>query len=144
MSKPTIPNVVDQLRLRARQNIEAGAVTAGYSGDRTAVLARLNVALAAEIVCVLRYRRHHFMAHDIHSQVVAQEFLADSNEEQGHADACRRLGQPAAVDATAGRTATAAAALDHGLSGRQLRHQHTSPDAGPLTTPHPQPDGEPR
>jgi bacterioferritin len=86
MSQPTIPNVVDQLRLRARQNIEAGAVTAGYSGDRANVVARLDVALAAEIVCVLRYRRHHLMAHDIHSQVVAQKFLADSNEEPGHAD----------------------------------------------------------
>jgi bacterioferritin len=86
MSKPPIPTPVDQLRLRARNNIESGAVTAGYSGDRTTVLARLNVALATEIVCVLRYRRHHFMARGIHSRTVAEEFLAHSNEEQGHAD----------------------------------------------------------
>ena len=46
----------------------------------------LNDALATELICVLRYRRHHFMARGIHSQSVAQEFLVHSNEEQGHAD----------------------------------------------------------
>ena len=86
MSKTTESLNVDALRKRAREHIEEGAVTAGYQGDRQAVLKMLNDALATEIVCVLRYRRHHFMARGIHSQAVAGEFLAHSNEEQGHAD----------------------------------------------------------
>jgi bacterioferritin len=77
---------VPTLRKRARQHIEEGAVTSGYGADREAVLKLLNDALATEIVCVLRYRRHHFMARGIHSKGVAEEFLAHSNEEQGHAD----------------------------------------------------------
>jgi len=74
------------LRKRARQHIDEGSVTAGYSADRATVLQLLNDSLATELVCVLRYRRHHFMARGIHSQSVAQEFLDHSNEEQGHAD----------------------------------------------------------
>jgi len=77
---------VKTLRSRARKHIEQGAVTAGYGADRTEVLRMLNEALATEMVCVLRYRRHHFMARGIHSKGVAEEFLAHSNEEQGHAD----------------------------------------------------------
>ena len=77
---------VKTLRSRARKHIEEGAVTAGYSADRTVVLKLLNEALATEIVCVLRYRRHHFMARGIHSKSIADEFLMHSNEEQGHAD----------------------------------------------------------
>jgi bacterioferritin len=74
------------LRERARKHIDNGSVTAGYSADRGVVLKLLNDSLATELVCVLRYRRHHFMARGIHSQSVAEEFLAHSNEEQGHAD----------------------------------------------------------
>jgi bacterioferritin len=77
---------VKTLRKQARQNIDNGAVTAGYTADRGAVLKLLNDALATEIVCVLRYRRHHFMAKGIQSKSVADEFLVHSNEEQGHAD----------------------------------------------------------
>ncbi len=77
---------VKTLRSQARKHIEEGAVTAGYSADRTAVLKLLNEALATELVCVLRYRRHHFMARGIHSKSIADEFLLHSNEEQGHAD----------------------------------------------------------
>jgi bacterioferritin len=77
---------VQTLRQRARQNIDDGSVTAGYSADREIVLKLLNDSLATELVCVLRYRRHYFMARGIHSQSVAQEFLDHSNEEQGHAD----------------------------------------------------------
>jgi len=77
---------VPALRKRARNHIPDGAVTAGYSGDRQAIVNLLNDALATEIVCVLRYRRHYFTARGIHSQSVAQEFLAHSNEELGHAD----------------------------------------------------------
>ena len=86
MTHHSAPLDLKTLRQRARQDIEEGAVTAGYSADRTAVLKMLNESLATEIVCVLRYRRHHFMARGIHSQAVAAEFLAHSNEEQGHAD----------------------------------------------------------
>jgi bacterioferritin len=77
---------VKQLRQRARQHIEEGAVTEGYTADRDTVVKLLNDSLATEIVCVLRYRRHYFMARGIHSQAVAEEFLAHSNEELGHAD----------------------------------------------------------
>jgi len=87
MTQPAISPDIRALRKRARQHIDDGAVTAGYSADRTEVLKRLNDSLATELVCVLRYRRHHFMARGIHSQSVAQEFLVHSNEEQGHADA---------------------------------------------------------
>jgi len=77
---------VQGVRVRARQNIEQGAVTARYSAHLATVLKRLNDALATELVCVLRYRRHHFMVRGIHSQAVAAEFLVHSNEEQAHAD----------------------------------------------------------
>ena len=77
---------IQTLRKNARQHVADGAVTTGYSADRETVLKLLNDSLATEIVCVLRYRRHHFMARGIHSQSVAAEFLTHSNEEQGHAD----------------------------------------------------------
>lgn len=77
---------VATLRALARKHIEHGAVTAGYTADRFEVLRLLNQALATEIVCVLRYRRHHFMARGIHAKAVADEFLVHSNEEQLHAD----------------------------------------------------------
>jgi bacterioferritin len=77
---------VQTLRRRARQHIEEGAVTSGYGADRETVLKLLNDALATEIVCVLRYRRHYFMAKGIHSKGIADEFLAHSGEELGHAD----------------------------------------------------------
>jgi bacterioferritin len=77
---------VKTLRDRARQHIDEGAVTAGYNANRETVLKLLNDALATEIVCVLRYRRHYFMAKGIQSKSIADEFLVHSNEEQGHAD----------------------------------------------------------
>ena len=77
---------IKTLRERARQHIENGAVTQGYSADRQTVIKLLNEALATEIVCVLRYRRHYFMASGINAESVAAEFLQHSNEEQGHAD----------------------------------------------------------
>ena len=86
MSKEPFLTDVQTLRKRARQHINEGAVTAGYSANREIVLKLLNDSLATEIVCVLRYRRHHFMAKGIHSKSVADEFLVHSNEEQGHAD----------------------------------------------------------
>ena len=83
--KPALTDV-KTLRAQARKNIEEGAVTAGYSADRTEVLKLLNEALATELVCVLRYRRHHFMARGITSKSISDEFLVHSNEEQAHAD----------------------------------------------------------
>lgn len=86
MSQTPFLSDIQTLRKRARQHIDEGSVTAGYSADRETVLKLLNDALATEIVCVLRYRRHYFMARGIHSQSVAQEFLEHSNDEQAHAD----------------------------------------------------------
>ena len=77
---------IQELRRRARQHIEDGAVTAGYQADPKQVCAVLNEALATEIVCVLRYKRHYFMATGIHANAVAQEFQEHAAEEQGHAD----------------------------------------------------------
>src|SRR5690349_3009131 len=77
---------IQRIRERARQHIEDGAVTAGYRADRATVIKLLNEALATEIVCVLRYRRHHFMAAGLNAQAIAAEFLAHATEEQAHAD----------------------------------------------------------
>jgi bacterioferritin len=77
---------VETLRKQARLHLDEGAVTQGYSADRPTVLKLLNEALATEIVCMLRYRRHHFMAKGIESKGIAQEFLVHANEEQRHAD----------------------------------------------------------
>ncbi len=74
------------LRQRAKTHIEKGAVTESYGGDAKEAIDILNDALATEVVCVLRYRHHHFMANGIASRSVAAEFLEHSNEEQGHAD----------------------------------------------------------
>ncbi len=77
---------VKQIRERARQNIEAGAVTDGYKADREQVIKVLNDVLATEIVCVLRYKRHYYMAQGISSDSVKAEFLQHANDEQQHAD----------------------------------------------------------
>ena len=77
---------IKAIRERARKHIEKGAVTEGYKADRNTVIKLLQEALATEIVCVLRYKRHYFMAQGIHAQSVAAEFLQHANEEQGHAD----------------------------------------------------------
>ena len=87
MTRESSLSTVATLRHRARENLERGAVTAGYAADRADVIRHLNAALATELVCVLRYRRHHFMARGLDSKSVADEFLAHSAEEQVHADA---------------------------------------------------------
>jgi bacterioferritin len=84
-NKPFLTDI-KTLRERARRHIEQGAITEGYSADRETVIKVLNEALATEIVCVLRYRRHYFMASGINAEGVAAEFLQHSNDEQGHAD----------------------------------------------------------
>ena len=83
--KPFLTDITT-LRERARRHIEQGAVTEGYTADRETVIKILNEALATEIVCVLRYKRHYFMATGIHAESVAAEFLEHANDEQGHAD----------------------------------------------------------
>lgn len=77
---------IQELRRRAREHMEQGAVTSTYSADRETVIRILNEVLATEIVCVLRYKRHYYMATGIHAQAVAQEFLEHAKEEQEHAD----------------------------------------------------------
>jgi bacterioferritin len=77
---------IEEIRRRARQHIENGAVTDAYKADRETVIKVLNEALATELVCVLRYKRHYFMASGIHANAVADEFLEHSQEEQVHAD----------------------------------------------------------
>lgn len=83
--KPELSSVKD-LRAVARKHITQGAVTAGYDADRKEVFKQLNHALATELVCVLRYRRHCFMARGIHGKNVAAEFLEHSNVELAHVD----------------------------------------------------------
>ena len=83
--KPFLSDI-KTLRERARRHIEKGAVTEGYGADRETVIRILNEALATEIVCVLRYKRHYFMASGINAQGAATEFLEHANEEQQHAD----------------------------------------------------------
>ncbi|MFK7605329.1 MULTISPECIES: ferritin-like domain-containing protein [unclassified Pseudomonas] len=74
------------LRDRARKNVEEGAVTPGYSADREEIIRLLNESLATEWVCVLRYKRHYFMADGIKAHVAAEEFLEHANQEMQHAD----------------------------------------------------------
>ncbi len=77
---------VKEIRRRARAHMEQGPVTAGYRADRETVMRLLNAALATEIVCVLRYKRHYYTASGIHAQGVAEEFAEHAAEEQAHAD----------------------------------------------------------
>ena len=84
-SKPFLSDI-KTIRQRARKHIESGAVTEGYRADREKVVEILNQALATELVCVLRYKRHYYMASGIHAKSVAAEFLEHAGEEQQHAD----------------------------------------------------------
>src|SRR5262245_14758644 len=77
---------VQEIRDRARQRISEGALTEDYAIDRDQAVAILNEALATELVCVLRYKYHYFMATGIHSQAAKAEFLEHAKEEQEHAD----------------------------------------------------------
>jgi bacterioferritin len=77
---------VQALRKRAREHMEEGAITPGYTADRETVVKLLNDALATELVCVLRYKRHYYMAMGLESEAVSAEFLEHAVEEQRHAD----------------------------------------------------------
>lgn len=83
--KPPLTDV-QTLRKRAREHIQKGAITPGYEADRETVVKLLNDALATELVCVLRYKRHYFMAQGLNAQSAATEFLEHANQEQTHAD----------------------------------------------------------
>lgn len=84
-AKPFLTDI-KTLRARARKHIARGAMTDGYKANRAEVVKILNEALATEIVCVLRYKRHYYMASGINAQSIAAEFLQHATEEQGHAD----------------------------------------------------------
>lgn len=77
---------VQTLRDRARKQIEQGPITSAYGADRERVIEVLNEALATELVCILRYKRHYFTATGLDAEPVAQEFLQHATEEQDHAD----------------------------------------------------------
>jgi len=83
--KPFLSDI-EELRRRARQDMERGAVTSAYGRDLKQALDVLNKVLASEIVCVLRYKRHFYMAQGIHAEPIAQEFLQHANDEQLHVD----------------------------------------------------------
>ena len=94
MNMPTDLHTADQafkidietIRANARRNVTEGAHTDGYVGDVDVVIENLNAALATEIVCSLRYKRHYFTAKGLSSRAIAEEFNVHAQEEQGHAD----------------------------------------------------------
>lgn len=77
---------VKAIRANARKNLDKGAITETYTADRQTVLKLLNDSLATELVCVLRYKRHHYMASGIHAEPVAAEFALHAEQEMQHAD----------------------------------------------------------
>jgi bacterioferritin len=77
---------IEEIRRRARQKMEQGAITQGYKADVGKVIGVLNEVLATEMVCTLRYKNHYHMAQGIHGETVASEFLQHSKEEEQHAD----------------------------------------------------------
>ncbi|MAT50620.1 MAG: bacterioferritin [Porticoccaceae bacterium] len=83
--KPFLTDI-KTLRERARKHIEEGAVTGSYSADRETVIKILNEALATELVCVLRYKRHYYMAEGFNAKGAQEEFLEHARQEQQHAD----------------------------------------------------------
>jgi bacterioferritin len=86
MADGTFLSDIQDIRRRAREHIEQGAVTPNYAGDVEMTVKILNEALATELVCVLRYKRHYHMANGIHANTVREEFLEHAQQEQMHAD----------------------------------------------------------
>ena len=70
----------------ARKSLDDGAVTPAYGPHRESIIKLLNDSLATELVCVLRYKRHHFMASGLSSPKIAEEFMVHAKEESDHAD----------------------------------------------------------
>jgi bacterioferritin len=91
-SKSPAKNMSHALRLdtkaleAAAHSIDDGAVTPSFTDYRPAIIELLNDALATELVCVLRYKRHYFTATGVNSSKIAEEFLVHANEEAAHAD----------------------------------------------------------
>jgi bacterioferritin len=83
---PTFVSDITAIRERARRTMDDGAVTPSYGLDAGTVVRLLNEALATEIVCTLRYRRHYHCAEGIHAESVKSEFLQHANQELAHAD----------------------------------------------------------
>ena len=86
MSKGDFVYDLQEIRKRAREHIQKGSVTSSYKANRGVVIKILNEALATELVCVLRYKRHFFMAQGIDATNATQEFAEHAKDEQGHAD----------------------------------------------------------
>jgi bacterioferritin len=87
MADHQTPRGIDKAAIRAAaQNLDDGPVTAGYKGDRAAVLKMLNEALATELVCILRYKRHYYTVSGRQNEAVRAEFLEHASQEQEHAD----------------------------------------------------------
>lgn len=83
----TLHSGIDTAAIRAAaKNLDDGAVTEGYQGNREQIVALLNGALATELVCVLRYKRHYYTATGLQNGPIKAEFLQHANEEQDHAD----------------------------------------------------------
>lgn len=83
--KPFLSDI-KAIRERARRHMERGAVIEAYGADRETILRLLNEALATELICILRYRFHHYVAEGLNAEPAAAEFLIHANEEQQHAD----------------------------------------------------------
>lgn len=86
-----MPMKLDEVALEAaRHSLDDGAVTPNYGPWREEIIQLLNDSLATELVCVLRYKRHHFTADGLVSPKIAEEFLVHANEEAAHADRLAR------------------------------------------------------
>jgi len=86
VTKNSFLSDIEELRRRARQDMDRGAITSSYALDLQQAVDILNKVLASEIVCVLRYKRHFYMAQGLHAEPIAQEFLQHANDEALHAD----------------------------------------------------------
>ena len=83
----------------AKRSLDQGAVTPHYGPWRNDIIALLNDSLATELICSLRYRRHHFTAEGLSSPKIAEEFLVHANEEMAHADMlAKRIAERVAIE----------------------------------------------
>ncbi len=112
---------LEGIKQRARTHMNEGAVTPGYQGDRETIIKLLNDSLATELVCVLRYRNHHFMSASlggIAGHAVTGELLQHSQEELAHADRlAQRITQLGGLPDFAPNTLTARSHADYAISG---------------------------
>ena len=117
---PTFALDVAAIKLRARSNVDQGAITSSYALDRQNVISLLNDSLAAELICVLRYRNHHFMAAargGIAGAAVKGELLQHANQELAHADLlAERITQLGGVPDFAPQRLTARSATEYAES----------------------------